>query len=130
MGPLSFLSSEQAYQFHACEEHLRADLAEEVLQATTPREAKRIANTIKEEDPLSMWNHKKYDVMREVHQAKLESNCSFREQLLNSGEQILVEASQNDMYWGSGLSYFLTTTTEPDKAKTCWKNFYVNSVLN
>ena len=47
MGPLNFDSSKHAYQFRACEEHLRPDLAEQILHANTPREAKSIAAVIK-----------------------------------------------------------------------------------
>ena len=38
---LDFRSSEQAYQWSACVEALRDDLAEEVMKSTTPREAKK-----------------------------------------------------------------------------------------
>ena len=40
MGPLTFETSEHAYQFRACEEHLRPDIAEQVFKAKTPREVK------------------------------------------------------------------------------------------
>ena len=33
MGPLTFETSEHAYQFRACEEHLRPDIAEQVIKA-------------------------------------------------------------------------------------------------
>ena len=115
MGPLSFPTSEHAYQFRACEEHLRADLAELVLKASTPREAKSIASEIKSDDPSSNWNLMKYEVMREVLQAKIESSPKFKQELLDSNDQLLVEASATDTFWGSGLTYNLSLTTLPDK---------------
>ena len=114
MGPLTFPSSEHAYQFRACEEHIRADLAELIYKAETPKEAKAIAAEIKSPDMNSKWNLMKCDVMREVLVAKMNSNDEFRKQLLKTGDSILVEASSTDAYWGSGLSYSLTTTTHPD----------------
>ena len=114
MGPLTFPSSEHAYQFRACEEHIRADLAELIYKAETPKEAKAIAAEIKSPDVNSKWNLMKCDVMREVLVAKMNSSDEFRKQLLKTGDSILVEASSTDAYWGSGLSYSLTTTTHPD----------------
>ena len=55
MCPLTFDSSEHAYQFRACEQHLRPDLAEKILHANTPRDAKSIAAVIKKLDPSSHW---------------------------------------------------------------------------
>ena len=114
MGPLTFDSSEHAYQFRACEEHLRPDLAEQILNANTPREAKSIAAVIKNSDPSSHWNLVKYDVMRQVLRAKAESSEVFRQHLLDTGDKCLVESSVTDNYWGSGLSYNLTITTLPE----------------
>ena len=114
MGPLTFDSSEHAYQFRACEEHLRPDVAEQILHANTPREAKSIAAVIKNSDPSSHWNLVKYDVMRQVLRAKAESSEVFRQHLLDTGDKYLVESSVTDNYWGSGLSYNLTITTLPE----------------
>ena len=66
MGPLTFENSEHAYQFRACEEHLRPDITEQVFKAKTPREAKYIAASIKDADPSSYWNTTKYEVVRHV----------------------------------------------------------------
>ena len=111
LGPLTFPTSEHAYQFRACEEHLNPEVAEQVLKARSPQEAKSIANYVKDPDPTSHWNTIKCDVMRHVLRAKAESNDEFRQHLLNTGNQLLVEASASDSYWGSGLTYLLTTTT-------------------
>ena len=86
MGPLTFPSSEHAYQFRACEEHIRADLAELIYKAETPKEAKAIAAEIKSPDVNSKWNLMKCDVMREVLVAKMNSNDEFRKQLLKTGD--------------------------------------------
>ena len=111
LGPLTFPTSEHAYQFRACEEHLRADLAEQVLKAKYPR----IASQIKDQDPTSNWNLIKYDVMREVLMAKINTNPDIKSYLYESGDKQLVEASANDLYWGSGLPFNITVTTTPDK---------------
>ena len=107
--------NEHAYQFRACEEHLRADLAEQVLKAKSPRMAKHIASQIKDQDPTSNWNLIKYDVMREVLMAKINTNPDIKSYLYETGDKQLVEASANDLYWGSGLPFNITVTTTPDK---------------
>ena len=107
---LDFRSSEQAYQWSACVEALRDDLAEEVMKSTTPREAKNIASAIK--TPDSNWHDLKFGVMERVLQAKLKSNKAFRDELLATGNKIIIEARQ-DLWWGSGMSFRMSTTTKP-----------------
>ena len=108
---MEFATSEHAYQWRACTEALRDDLAEMVYKAATPREAKLIAKEIKHE--TTNWHTIKYDVMKEVLRAKLSSSQQFKDALLDTGDKILVEARIDD-YWGSGLSHALTVNTNPD----------------
>ena len=110
MGPLTFETSEHAYQFRACEQHLRPDIVEHVFKAKTPREAKYLAASIKDADASSHWNTTKYEVMRQILMAKAESSERLCEYLLESDNKLLVEAT-SDMYWGSGLGYNLTIAT-------------------
>ena len=91
LGPLTFPTSEHAYQFRACEEHICADLAEQVLKAKSPRMAKHISSQVKDLDPTSNWNIIKYDVMREVLMAKINTNPDIKSYLYESGDKQLVE---------------------------------------
>ena len=106
-------SSEHAYQWRACTEALCADLAEKVVKAGTPREAKQIAAQVKH-DSSSNWHNIKCDVMKEVLSAKMKCSKPFRDALIASGTKVLVEARLDD-FWGSGLTYNLTLNTHPDK---------------
>ena len=47
MENIPFPTSEHAYQWHACMNHLCNDQAEKVMCAKTPREAKQITSQIK-----------------------------------------------------------------------------------
>ena len=76
---------------------------------------KIIAASIKDSDPYSEWNLKKVDIMREVLNAKINSSEEFRKELSESADKLLVEASATDTFWGSGLNYNLTLTTQPDQ---------------
>ena len=110
MGSTTFPTSEHAYQWRACSEHLRDDLAEKVVNAKSPKDAKQIASEVK--IPGSWWDNAKYDIMREVLIAKIGSNKFFRDELLNSGDKNLVEALA-DPWWGCGLPYHIAIKTNP-----------------
>ena len=109
-GILSNFGICKMYQWKACVESMRDDLAEAVIQSTTPRDAKRIASDVK--TPDSNWHKIKYNVMEIVLQEK--ANCSeeFRLELLATDNKLLIEARQ-DLWWGSGMTYNMTTTTKP-----------------
>ena len=113
MDGMKFMTSEHAYQWRACTEALREDLAEKVISTKFPIDAKNIAAEIKSDDPNSHWNVIKYDVMREVLQAKIDSSATFRDALLDTGDMKLAEGRE-DMIWGSGLTFSHTITTKPE----------------
>ena len=100
---IDFISSEHAYQWKACVESMRDDLAEKVIQSATPRDAKT---------PDSNWHKIKYDVMERVLQEKAKCSEEFRAALLATDNKLLIEARQ-DFWWGSGMTYNMTTTTKP-----------------
>ena len=109
-----FATSEHYYQWRACTEHLRADLAAKVLLAKTPKEAKKIASEVKV--PGSWWEEAKYSVMKDVLIDKIASSKSFRDEILNSGNNILVEALA-DPYWGCGFPHHIAIKTNPNHFK-------------
>ena len=92
-------------------EHVRDDLASKVLMAKTPKEAKLIASEVKVPD--SWWEDARFDIMRDVLTDKIASSSDFRDALINTGDDYLVEALA-DPYWGCGLPYHLAITTHPD----------------
>ena len=107
---IDFISPEHAYQWNSCFEELRDDLAEKVIKAKTPREAKDIASVVKNSD--SNWHKIKYEVMERVLNEKADCSEEFRKELIATGTKLLIEPRQ-DLWWGSGLSYKMTSTTKP-----------------
>ena len=107
---IDFITSEHAYQWSACVEQLRDDLAEKVIKSKTPHEAKYIASPVK--SPDSNWHSIKYEVMERVLHEKAHCSEEFRNELISTGTKLLIEPRQ-DMWWGSGLSYQMTSTTMP-----------------
>ena len=75
MGSTTFPTSEHAYQWRDSSEHLRDDLAEKVVNAKSPKDAKQIASEVKMSG--SWWDNAKYGIMREVLIAKIGSNRFF-----------------------------------------------------
>lgn len=109
----NFKSSEAAYQWRKCHELLKPELAEEVFKAPHPKDAKSLVRDVFTQNELEIWDTMRLKVMREVLEAKAESNVIFRSTLIHSGTKRLVEATgPNESYWGVGLTPFLAGTTK------------------
>ena len=77
------------------------DLFAKVYAAKNPGEAKRIAKS----DPhkrRSDWSDVKISVMKHAVRKKFESNPELMTELLNTGDEELVEDSRHDYFWGCG----------------------------
>ena len=83
MDNITFPTSEHAYQWHACMNHLCNDQAEKVMCAKTLREAKQITSQIKVNSVICDWENSRYGVMKKVILAKAEI-YSFYNSLLHS----------------------------------------------
>ena len=106
-----FYSSEHAYQYQKMAHIGNEKLANEVLQAQTPKDAKNIANCVPS-DKLQDWHNIKLDVMKEILVAKVKSCDKYRNALLGSGSNCLIEGTM-DLYWGCGQTAYLASTTHP-----------------
>jgi ribA/ribD-fused uncharacterized protein len=106
-----FSSVEQAFQYTKAEMLEQKDIAEQILQTDNPREIKKIANKLNDEDRA--WQLIRYDVMKELISIKTETCPEFKTALLESEDKNLAEATGN-LFWASGLNPQLTNTTNPD----------------
>ena len=103
----NFRSSEHVYQWRFLKYLELDDLANEVLAACSPADAKEIAWRV----PLELhkgWNGMKRTVMKQILHAK----ALFKSTLMDSGNKNLVESTQ-DLFWASGLSPQDSSTTHP-----------------
>ena len=74
---------------------------EEIRQLKTPREAAKMGRD--RSLPLRPdWEQVKDDVMRQAVLRKFETHADIREVLLDTGDELLVEKSPTDYYWGCG----------------------------
>ena len=106
-----FTSSEQAYQWRFAKYVELDDIAAEIMASRTPAEAKDIASRI----PRHLhrdWHSFKHCVMREVLHAKADSCPRFKQELIQTGDRKLVEATR-DLFWASGLSPKESASTQP-----------------
>ena len=106
-----FTSSEQAYQWRFAKYVEQDDIAAEIMASRTPLEAKDIASRI----PRHLhrdWHSFKHCVMREVLHAKADSCPRFKQELMQTGDRKLVEATR-DLFWASGLSPKESVSTQP-----------------
>lgn len=92
-----FMMSEKARTFG--DEAVRA----RVQSARTAAEAKALGRQVTGFDE-GIWNQERFSVVVAANQAKFSQNASLRDFLLNTGQQVLVEASPVDSIWGIGLA--------------------------
>ena len=85
----------QAQKF-AGTEHVEA-----IRAAHTPKEAAEMGRD--RTRPLRAdWQQVKDDVMRRAVLRKFESHADIREVLLSTGDELIVENTRDDYYWGCG----------------------------
>lgn len=79
------------------------EIAEKVLLAGSPAEAKKLGrqvNNFKED----MWNAQRFELVVQGNMNKFSQDEKLKAFLLNTGNQIIVEASPVDNIWGIGLA--------------------------
>jgi N-glycosidase YbiA len=74
---------------------------EEVRKAKTPKEAANMGRERRR--PLRKdWEAVKDDIMRKAVRKKFETHKDLREILLSTGDEMLIEDTSTDYYWGCG----------------------------
>jgi hypothetical protein len=113
-----FYWSEQAFMWLKALWFADHDLAQTLLLLAPPNNkpihAKKIGRTIKgfnEEE----WAKVREECMFRACLAKFQQNVKLSEQLLNTGDRVLVEASPYDKIWGIGLAEDNADAQDPDK---------------
>ena len=101
-------SAEHAYQYAKAVHQGQLQAAEEILQAPDAFQAKAQARSLQYSTD---WQSVKVDTMKEILNAKVEQVPDFHDTLLESNDNILVEATY-DRFWGSGLDKVDTVYTK------------------
>lgn len=91
-------TSEHYFQ---AQKFLGTEYYDKVHAAKTPKEAAKLGRNRK--FPLRKdWDSVKEDVMRKALEAKFTQNPKIREVLISSKDELIVEKSPTDFYWGCG----------------------------
>ena len=118
------LTSEKFYMASKAAYFKDSNTLSKILRATTPREAKKLGREVKGFDEES-WDMAKYEAMLDCLMVKAELDKSFVSALLDTGHQILVEASPRDRIWGIGFD----ETTAPDNIDNWGENLLGQALM-
>jgi len=75
----------------------------QVLSAANPGAAKSAGRKVKGFDE-ALWLEHRFDIVVRANRAKFEQNKAMAKFLLQTGDQVLVEASPVDAIWGIGMA--------------------------
>jgi hypothetical protein len=98
-GGMIFTSAEAAYQFGKAKDPATAEW---LVSAPKPHLCAITAHALLPYDVRDEWKEVKVQRMKDVALAKFSQHPSLAEQLLGTGDAILIEDSQVDAFWGIG----------------------------
>lgn len=75
---------------------------EQILNAPTPGEAKKLGRQVTPFDP-GKWDEVKFELVVQGNVLKFGQHADLRDFLLNTGDRVIVEASPRDRIWGIGM---------------------------
>lgn len=93
-------TAEHAYQAEKCKMANDSDRWNKVIKATSPLEAKRIADGLTE---TPEWRNKREEIMKDVIDCKFDQNADLAKKLMATGTTPLNEATRNS-FFGIGVN--------------------------
>ena len=99
----TFKNSEQLFMYFKARYFKDQQIAVEILRTEEPWEAKKLGRMVrnyKDEE----WNAVRYHLMYQANFFKYSQNKYLEDQLLATGNKILVECNPTDLIWAVGLS--------------------------
>ena len=109
-----FNCAEQAYQHSKATMFGDERVAAAILQATNPANQKYLAMNIRG-FKANTWNNAKVILMKDIIHNKFSQHHQLAEQLCDTGDLHLGEASLRDTFYGTGLSLDHKYTTNKNK---------------
>ena len=98
----AFVNSEQAFMWYKAMHFHDTGTADKVLLTSDPKAVKALGRLVKNYDE-SKWKEVRYNIMVDVNYYKFSQNEAMKQELLASGDKVIVEASPYDKIWGVGL---------------------------
>lgn len=99
-GQLAHLSAEHMYQYLKCEHAQAPGKMAQILSAPSPLEAKHIADSV---GTSPEWRKDRDAIMERVVAAKFDQNADLARMLVETGDMVLNEATNND-HFGIGVT--------------------------
>lgn len=98
----TFTNSEQAMMYEKAK--LMGDTASmgKILKTTNPKKVKQLGREIKPWNE-KLWEKNRLPIMTKICLVKFRANPVLKQELLNTGDKIIVEASPYDIIWGIGM---------------------------
>ncbi len=87
-----------------------------ILIAKSPAEAKELGRQVKNFQP-KVWEEIRYDIVKKGNLYKFGQNPDLKTYLLNTKNQVLVEASPVDTIWGIGMAKDNPAAAQPEQWK-------------
>jgi ribA/ribD-fused uncharacterized protein len=88
------------------------DMAERVVAATHPRDAKMLGRGVANFDDET-WVEHRFEIVTDASRHKFGQHADLRAWLVGTGDRVLVEASPTDRVWGIGLAAADERATDP-----------------
>jgi hypothetical protein len=89
---------------------------DKILRAGTPAQAKRLGRLVTNFDP-AVWDKQKFELVVKGNWYKFGRHPELKAFLVDTGEQVLVEASPVDRVWGIGLAADKPAASHPGQWK-------------
>jgi ribA/ribD-fused uncharacterized protein len=99
INDIPFTSCEQYMMYEKAMLFGDEEIAQQVLVAQHPDEQKRLGKLVKGFD-RTIWDQNCFSIVYRGNYAKFTQNEDLKEQLLATGDRVLVEASPYDFIWG------------------------------
>ncbi len=113
---ISYYNSEQYMMSEKARLFNDDNMLDKILSTQSPCQAKKYGRCIKNFDDM-IWTQNRFNFVVNGNTAKFGQNKHLKKFLLNTKNQILVEASPHDKIWGIGMSKNNPDVNEPTKWK-------------
>lgn len=92
------------------------EIYNKILRTSTPTQIKKLGRQVKNFDD-DVWKSQRYGLVKTGLLEKFRQNQAYKELLISTGDQIIVEASPTDKIWGVGLKETDPKIHDPSKWK-------------
>lgn len=99
---IHFMNSEAAYMYEKAKYFGDSESALKIIENQDPYTAKKLGRKVKGYDDVE-WSKVRYKIMTNVLYSKFGQNKAMCNELLSTGNKLIVEASPYDKIWGIGL---------------------------